>query len=120
MKWNGSEKRRFIRAEYPCKIILVTPSEHTIITHTENIGAGGVRVVIDEKLDILSTLLIELYITAVPLVARGRVVWVVDTPVEAIDETERYDTGIEFYEIKDQDRRAINDLVEELVAGKYR
>src|SRR5512135_1910559 len=99
MEYKGSEKRRFVRANIPCKIIIYLPAEHTITTHTENIGAGGVRVVIDEKLDIFSTVSFELYLQNRVIAGKGRIVWVVDRPVEATDETDSYDTGIEFREI---------------------
>lgn len=118
MHYNGSEKRRFVRANVPCKIIIYIPAEHAITTHTENIGAGGVRVVISEKLDIFSTVSIELYLEEKVIASQGRIVWVVDKPTEAIDEPDTYDTGIEFCEITSKDRNIISDFVDKVIKNK--
>lgn len=118
MQYSGNEKRRFIRANIPCKIIIYLPAEHTITTHTENIGAGGVRVVINEKLDIFSSLSIELYIQQKVIAAKARVVWVVDKPLEAIGGIASYDTGIEFCQIAAADVKIIDDFVNKIIENR--
>jgi len=118
MEYSGNEKRRFVRANIPCKIIIYLPAEHTIATHTENIGAGGVRVVINEKLDIFSMVSFELYLKKKVIAGKGRIVWVVERPVEAMDEAASYDTGIEFREIAAADRKLIGDFVDKVVENK--
>lgn len=112
MIWDGIEKRRFIRANFPCKIIISTPSQHTIVTHTENIGAGGVRVVIDEKLDISSMVGLEIHLNSNLIKSKARVVWALESTDSSSQEPHRYDTGIEFYEINEDDREIINNFVE--------
>ena len=38
MGWDEREKRSFVRANFPCKIIIYTIGrEHIIVAHTENI-----------------------------------------------------------------------------------
>lgn len=94
------------------------PAEHTISTHTENIGAGGVRVIIDEKLDIFSTVGFELHLQSKIITGKGRIVWVVDKPLENMKKAVLYDTGMEFRELADVDRKFISDFVDKVVENK--
>ena len=112
MVWKGIEKRRFIRANFPCKIVISTPSQHVIVTHTENIGAGGIRVIIDEKLDISSMVGLDIHLSNDLIKSKARIVWVVEAGDSSHDRPLRYDTGIEFYEINEDDRKIINNFVE--------
>ncbi len=51
--WDGTERREFLRAEYPCLITVRknTPPTEAILTHTDNISVGCVRVIIIEKIE---------------------------------------------------------------------
>ena len=118
MVWDGTEKRRFIRANLPCKIIIYTPTEHIIITHTENIGAGGVRVIIDENLSISSVVGLEIFLNEGPIRCEARIVWAVGKEKAGPSGPNRYDTGIEFYKIEDRDRNVINNFVEAMIADE--
>lgn len=115
MDYRGVEKRRFIRAKFPCRISIHTLHEHVITTYTENISAGGVGVIIEEKLEINSTVGLELQISQNIIACKGRIVWVVDRESPYKKGLLYYDTGIEFYEIKDTDRKVINDIIEEIL-----
>lgn len=119
MSFSGIEKRRFVRAKYPCHIIIYAPKEHTIYTHTEDIGGGGVRVVIEERLVISSLVGLELYIErdTKPIVCKGRVVWVVERESVYRKGFIFFDTGIEFVDINESDRETIIDIVESIVLG---
>jgi c-di-GMP-binding flagellar brake protein YcgR len=116
MVWNGIEKRRFVRANFPCKIVISTPAQHTIVTHTENIGAGGIRVIIDEKLEISSMVGLEIHLNNERIKSQSRIVWVIETQKSSPDKNVRYDTGIEFYQINDEDRKIINNFVEAITS----
>jgi len=78
MDYQGIEKRRFVRAKFPCCITIHTLHDHIITTYTENISAGGVRVIIEEKLEMASTVGLEIQINKNIIVCKGRIVWVVD------------------------------------------
>ena len=112
MIWNGIEKRRFVRANFPCKITIYMPSQHIISTHTENIGAGGVRVVISERLDTSSEVGLEIKLGEEPIRCQGRVVWAIESDDTSEGKPLSYDTGIEFYQINEEDRSVINNFVE--------
>lgn len=112
------ERRGFIRANFPCKITIFTPQEHELDSHTENIGAGGIRVVIKENLDLSSLVDLKIYLDKEIIKCKGRIVWVVEKSVLLPERTLVYDTGIEFYEIKEQDRSFINDFVRKISENK--
>ncbi len=120
MDFEGIEKRRFVRANFPCKIIIFTPPEHTILTHTENIGAGGIRVIIEEKIGVGEIVGLEIYLneTKNPISCKGRIVWVMEKQSLYRKNLLFFDTGIEFYEIKKENRETIKNLVEAIVFEK--
>jgi len=123
------EKRRFVRANFACKIIIRsvrgnpsradaaaraangihTPKERVIITCTENIGAGGIRVIINEKIDIASMVGLEIYLNDELIACGGKIVWVVEVG-------KNFDTGIEFHQIDEEDRRVIDNFVRAIVS----
>lgn len=111
MSWSGEEKRNFIRANFPCKIIIHTPKEHIINSHTENIGAGGVRVIIEENLNISSFVGLDVLLGSMQIICKGRIVWVVEKPDSSNNEFRFWDTGIEFYEIEEKERTKITEFI---------
>jgi len=114
MGWPQEEKRRFLRVKLPCKIIIHTPREQTIITETKNVSAGGVRVMIEEALQVSSMIDLELFLPDGTLIScKARVVWMMPDKQKQKKVAE-YDTGIEFYEISPKDRKAIKELVESI------
>lgn len=111
MNTNGTERRHFIRADFSCKVIIEAPHERVFNIHTENIGAGGIRVFLGEKLDVSSLVGLEIYIGQQPIACKGRIVWVIDQPFPPCDKASLYDTGIEFYDITPQDKNIIGNIV---------
>ncbi len=117
MIWDGMEKRRFVRANIPCKIIIYSPAEHTITTQTENIGVGGLRVIIKEKLEITSISSLELFLNDKLITCRGRVVWALKNLPSSRD-ANMYDTGFEFCDINQDDRESVSEFVESIISKK--
>ncbi|MBL7085302.1 MAG: PilZ domain-containing protein [Candidatus Omnitrophica bacterium] len=139
-------RRKFLRAEYPCLITLRkhTPSPFTILTHTENIGVGGVRVIVAKRIEPMTEmdLEIDLMDTLPTIVSKGTVKWVKKVPpaqegqpsrggsdvkilkgtiawVKEIPPTRkgqplRYDTGIQFIVLKGDDGRRIQNIVKRI------
>ncbi|MBU2474312.1 MAG: PilZ domain-containing protein [Candidatus Omnitrophica bacterium] len=116
MAWDGSEKRRFVRANFPCKITIYIPQEQVISAQTENISAGGVRVIIDKELKVSLSVDLELYFTENPVKCKGRVVWMLSKENLESVEIKKYDVGIEFYRIASADRSLISKFIETLVS----
>jgi c-di-GMP-binding flagellar brake protein YcgR len=116
--WNGINRRKFPRANYKCLIsIKKRLNAKTISTHTENIGAGGICVLIKEDLGLFQGVDIELFFEEgkPPIRSGGTVVWVVKKTEPKQKGAFLYDTGIEFIDIRPEDREKITDLVEQIL-----
>ncbi|MFH1519757.1 MAG: PilZ domain-containing protein [Candidatus Omnitrophota bacterium] len=118
MDWDGIEKRNFVRANFPCKIIIYTPREYTIVSHTENIAVGGVRIIIEESLDISSLVGLELFLGGTQIICKGRIVWVVERSGSDNTQSNIWDTGIEFYEIAERDKKIIGNFVDAIISNQ--
>ena len=119
--WDGINRRKFPRAHFPCKIIILS-SEHpkSLTTKTENIGCGGVCVVLPKPLKLFSIVGIQLFLEekSSPIECSGRIVWVVGRKSSKSFKPESFDTGIEFVDIKEEDIEKIAKLVEKLSKEK--
>jgi len=118
MDWGGAEKRRFVRADFPCSITIHLPKKKTISSHTENIGAGGLRVIISARLEIGDMVGLEIYLDDKPITCEGRVVWMIEKVNPISGKTIMYDIGIEFYKIDGEDQNIIKTLVEAIAYDK--
>lgn len=116
MSWRETEKRRFPRANIPCKIIIHTPKESVITTTTENIGAGGIRVILDQAVEVSSIVDLEVEVGNSLINCKGRVVWMVPKKSPEPSELIGHDTGIEFYQISHKDQEVIKKLVELIIS----
>ena len=115
--WDGINRRKFPRANYKCLIgIKKRLTAKTISTHTENIGAGGICVLIKEDLGLFQGVDVELFLdeTRPPIKCGGTVVWVVKKSSSKKGGT-LYDTGIEFIDIRPEDREKISEIVEDIL-----
>jgi len=116
--WNGINKRKFPRANYKCLItIRKRLNSKTLSTHTENIGAGGICVVVSEDLGLFQGVDLELYIDdgKPQIKCGGTVVWVVKRTDPKRKSVYQYDTGIEFIDIRPEDGERISGIVEEIL-----
>jgi Tfp pilus assembly protein PilZ len=114
----GIEKRKFPRASIACKLSTVFGERLLVFNaHTENIGEGGIRVILGERLNITTNVDIELFLLEqeIPIRCKGEVVWASEMKPEAIN-PRLFDTGIKFIEINDQNKEAIRKVVQELIA----
>ena len=61
--WQGVDKRRFPRINYPCKVVVLKDGgKKGFNTHTENIGVGGICVILDKELRRFSKVGLILYL----------------------------------------------------------
>ena len=115
--WDGINRRKFPRANYKCLIsIKKRLTAKTISTQTENIGAGGICVLIKEDLGLFQGVDVELYLDEKrpPIKSGGTIVWVVKKSSPKKGQY-MYDTGIEFIDIRPEDREKISEVVEEIL-----
>ena len=114
MSWGGFESRKFPRVNADCKIYIQTVNQKsTRAAKTENIGIGGICVVLDEPLEKLSKVRIQLDLQdgLPPLECAGRVAWNVQTK-KLTDAVARYDTGIEFTNLPPQSNSRLLKVIQ--------
>ena len=113
--WDGIEKRQFPRVRYPCLITVrkETSPPISILTHTENISVGGVRVIIGRRIEVATEvgLEVDLKDTLSNVASRGKISWVKEIPPAKKGKLPRYDTGIQFATLKQEDRQRIATIV---------
>lgn len=115
--WDGFNKRKFPRLNLKCQLILKRPSPSAAIIHaqTENVGAGGVAMLLERALERFSVLHIRVELDpSLPWIeCEGKVVWVVPSR-DQVSKIERFDTGIEFQNLQP----AAEDLVRQYVNAR--
>jgi hypothetical protein len=119
MTWEGMDRRKFPRVLYPCmvKIISEDKAQEPILAHTENIGMGGICVIIkhDAKLFTPVDMEIDLLDLNEHILPKGKVVWKVRRKsIESVKPL-FYDIGIEFTEISKQDHERLRKTLQILI-----
>lgn len=111
--WQGIDQRRFPRAKYKCTVILQQKGQASRFQSvTENIGLGGICVLLNQNLDVFSSVELEVNLEdgMVPLQVAGTVVWVVKR--RNLRKGASFDTGIEFAELKPQNRARLEAVID--------
>jgi len=123
MNWNGQERRRFPRANFPCKIVISSPPQvgappQELVSHTDNIGEGGIRVILEKRLSYSDTVGLDLYLSKdKPIKCKGRVIWSREKMNPLEGQPIMFDTGIEFTTISDSDREYIAKMVDAILSS---
>jgi len=118
MMWDGIDQRKFPRAKHKCRINIRRGEKDELVeTFTENIGAGGVCVVVDRAFEIFDNVKLELHIAdgSEPINCNGTIVWVVRRHPVRGENIMEFDTGIEFADISEGDRSRVSRLVDSLL-----
>ena len=122
--WEGMNQRRFPRVNYECRIRVLSDSGGEVIdTMTENIGAGGMCVVLDKAFALFEKVSVDVFLDdkSSPMTCLGSVVWVVRRhPAGSSNASAgfRYDTGIEFSGFTIEDKNRISALVEYIMQAE--
>lgn len=121
-KWQGLNKRQFPRMKYPCLIVIRNGSDdddktNTVLTHTDNVGVGGVCVALKQAVKMFSVVEIELDLLDLGdhIYCNGKVVWNVESEESGKTTPRLFDVGIEFIDIKDDDQLRLRKVIERLV-----
>ncbi len=121
--WNGINRRKFPSGNYKYLITIKKRLTSKVIsTETENIGAGGICVILKEDLGLFQGVDLELHIndSKPPVKCGGTVVWVVKKSEPRQKGVYLYDTGIEFIDIRPEDRERISAVVENILKNQRR
>ena len=117
--WDGFNKRKFPRIDLRCEVILRDRPQGRILQgRTENVGAGGICVMLEELLERFSLVTLRLELDPhLPWVeSLGKVVWIVPSQ-EVASGKKSYDTGVEFVNMDPGHQELIRSYVESR-AGK--
>lgn len=118
--WDGFNQRKFPRVNLQCEILIRAEDlAAPLSTVTENVGAGGVCVILDKALERFSKCRIRLYLDEKKpsIDCNGKVVWAV--PTQALKSAKkRFDTGIEFLDLDAPSAQRIRDFIEAHVHPK--
>ena len=110
--WEGMNQRRFPRVQSRC-ILKVRQQGATsaISAVTENIGIGGVCVLLDQGIDIFSPVELDLTMEdgKPPIRSQGTVVWVVRQ--RELKKKQAFDTGIEFTNLSPEDKARLEAML---------
>ena len=118
--WDGFNQRKFPRVNLQCEVLIQAEElSAPLSTLTENVGTGGVCVILDKALDRFSKCRIRLHLdeNAPVIDCAGKVVWTV--PTQALKSSKKkFDTGIEFLELDPAAGQRIRDFIEARAARK--
>jgi hypothetical protein len=116
--WGGLNRRKFPRVLYPCLVEVRASGEHQdmILAHTENLGTGGICVIMRRELKIFSPVDIELDLLDMGehIRCHGKVVWSIRRKDTEPTKPMFFDVGIEFENLPDPEQKRIDQIVQRL------
>ncbi len=78
--WEGADRRRSSRVQYPCLITVYKKlvPQFSTLTHTKNISVGGVRVIIGRRIEVMTEVELEIDLrdTLSNIISKGTIAWV--------------------------------------------
>ena len=120
--WEGLNRRKFPRVNYPCLVVIRNSNEddernNVILTHTDNVGIGGVCVVLKQSVKMFSEVELELDLLDLGehICCNGKVVWNVQRQSEVQEKPLFFDIGVEFIDIASEDQKRLECIVDRLV-----
>ena len=119
-EWEGLNRRKFPRVNYPCLVVIRNSGDdqgNVILTHTDNVGVGGVCVVLKQNVKMFSEVELELDLLDLGehICCNGKVVWNVQRQSEVPEKPLFFDIGVEFLNIASEDQKRLERIVERLV-----
>jgi len=121
MQYKGPDRRKFPRINYPCLITLRSRDDNeepeVILTHTENVGVGGVCIILKRPIEQGTSVEIELDLldAGVHVNCKGKAVWSIQRSTVQDKKPSFYDIGIELTDIDYDDQKRIDSIVKKLV-----
>ena len=111
--WNGINCRKFPRIKSKCEVDIILDGhvEH-VSTITENIGVGGICIILEKKVDKFAVvkLILDLEDGLSPIECNGRIVWIIEKRILGKGKTD-YDVGIEFLDMNIIDGDRIKNFI---------
>ncbi|MBU2265893.1 MAG: PilZ domain-containing protein, partial [Candidatus Omnitrophica bacterium] len=99
MQWDGLNRRRFVRVQYPFTVHIYLPDRPPISTYTEDVSEGGIKVTVRENIPLEVSVDLEIYLRSEPIICKGKVTWVGERISQYLEGVKLYDTGFEFFKV---------------------
>jgi len=120
MNWDGLNRRKFPRANFPCLVTLRYSQEkpEAILAHTENVGMGGVCVIVKRPVKLFTPVDVEIDLldAEAHIKCSGKVVWCVQRRNNEIKKPSHYDVGVEFVALTEDQQKHVQQVIEHLVS----
>ena len=114
-RWQGLDRRKFPRIKYPCLVVIRhgADEKEVILTHTENVGIGGVCVVLKQNVRMFCPVELELDLLDLGnhIKCAGKVVWNVRRKMDDNKKPLFYDIGIEFEGLDKKEQHRIEEII---------
>src|SRR5580692_5098464 len=119
MNWAGMDRRKFPRVIYPCMVKVVSSdgTQQQILTHTENMGQGGLCVTLKNEVKLFTPVEMEVDLLGVGkhIYPAGKVVWSVRRKSVEKIKPMFYDIGIEFTAVSKRDQDSLRETLQMLI-----
>ncbi len=116
--WEGLNRRRFPRVNYPCMVTVWQADDNSkvFLTHTENLGVGGICVVFNWRVELFTPVTLEIDLMDMDdhVRCKGKVVWSVQHKEPDSRKPVSFDVGVEFVDLRDEDRTRIETIIKKL------
>ena len=101
--WDGFDKRKFPRIQAKCEIkVYAGEASEPLKTVTENVGMGGVCVILDKGYDRFTPCKVKIELNQKTAIqCEGKIVWSVRTK-DVKSHRVSHDTGIEFTKVEEK------------------
>ncbi len=116
-KWEGLDRRKFPRVSFPCLVVIGDDGKKgVILTHTENLGIGGVCVILKEDIKLFSGVRLELDLLDMQphIKCKGKVVWNVKRKMDQKKKPLFFDIGVEFQDMSSSDLKRLEQIVKKI------
>ena len=112
MSWDGRNRRKFPRVIFPC-LIKIRRSNDVLLTHTENLSIGGVRVILKDgvELNVIVEIEIDLMDTGDHFCCKGKVVWSQKRKNTDLLKPNFFDIGVQFFDVPEADQKRLDKIV---------
>ena len=111
----AEDKRRFVRLNVFVDVVYnrIPPAEKEKLSLTKNIGKGGICLIVYEELKVSEMLDLKMFFPEEDTLihAIGKVVWTKEFLIGGMSQGKRYDVGIEFIKIKEEEADKLNKYV---------
>jgi Tfp pilus assembly protein PilZ len=113
-----------LRINYPCLVAIRSSHKKgeegkndTILTHTDNVGIGGVCVVLNRSVEMFSTVALELDLLDMGshICCSGKVVWNIQKKETTEGTAPFFYVGIKFIDINNEDQKRLEKVIERLI-----